>query len=272
MPDFSTLAGGATETGSTPGSSTGITLTANAVANTKGAWAQVIASTLYPTAWLLISVAASSGGTRGFLLDIGIGASTAEKVLIADLNVDSRSNIAPSYASWIVPIAVPAGTRISARVACSSASSTLNVAVTCIAAALASDSGCVRSETLGAVSASTRGTQVDPGGVAHTDSAWGIGAATSFPWRWMAVSLAHSTTVTANASWLCDIGVGAAGSEKVLISDLYTQAGSSTDAPTPSVFCFPCSVPAGATLSFRARSDNITAADRVINATLTGFG
>jgi hypothetical protein len=91
-------------------------------ANTKGAWTTVGASTGFPYKFMLVFVTfpkewTSAGGTRrNCMMDIGIGSSGNEVILIPDLyfRVDEWQRCgAPQSVTW--PVSVPAGARISAR-------------------------------------------------------------------------------------------------------------------------------------------------------------
>lgn len=101
--------------------SRGLTLTAPGSLNTKGAWTEMVASTSGDLNALCICPQGAGGtamSATGVLVDIGIGASTAETVLIAD--VHGFGNTAEFY-GWRNPMTygvnIPAGSRISARYA-----------------------------------------------------------------------------------------------------------------------------------------------------------
>jgi hypothetical protein len=100
----------------------GVTVTADATIHTKGAWAQIIASTARDAYGITVFIAATAGAAstnQRYLVDIGIGASSSEVVLIPDLLCGNASafnaaaNTGP--AMFHFPIYIPAGSRISAR-------------------------------------------------------------------------------------------------------------------------------------------------------------
>jgi hypothetical protein len=109
------LAGGHEYGGVTTGAWT--TIDPGGTANTKGAYAQLIASTARPakgfTLWLGTQ---NDGTTNNQLLDIAIGAASSEQIILADACIRS-----PSYAamqiSQIGPIwtPIPEGSRIAVR-------------------------------------------------------------------------------------------------------------------------------------------------------------
>jgi hypothetical protein len=100
----------------------GVTVTADATIHTKGAWAQIIASTARDAYGITVFIAATAGAASSnqrYLVDIGIGAASSEVVLIPDLMCgnasafNAASNTGP--AMFHFPIYIPAGSRISAR-------------------------------------------------------------------------------------------------------------------------------------------------------------
>ena len=85
----------------------------------KGAWAQVISSLDHDTFGLLININSntSSGASRNTVVDIGIGASGQEVVLIPDLLCGNASPYTVNGQGYwyYFPVAIPAGTRIAVR-------------------------------------------------------------------------------------------------------------------------------------------------------------
>ena len=88
--------------------------------DTKGSWAQLIASTVRPVQCLILAFGTQLNTARvdnRWLVDIGIGAATSEQILIPDISI--RSNVG---ADIITPLNsspffldIPAGTRVAAR-------------------------------------------------------------------------------------------------------------------------------------------------------------
>lgn len=105
--------------------SVGTNVTPSATANTKGSFAQLIASTARDYCGLVVVV--GPAGTAGdiYLVDIAIGAAASEQVIIPNVRMAFSTTItaSPIY----IPMAVPAGTRISARAQASAASGTATV-------------------------------------------------------------------------------------------------------------------------------------------------
>ena len=96
-----------------------VTVTANSTAHTKGSWVQLIASTTANASYIVIEAGdvSASGANTATLLDIGTGASGSETALIENIGIGGASR-ATNRASFAfgVPIRIPSGTRISARI------------------------------------------------------------------------------------------------------------------------------------------------------------
>jgi hypothetical protein len=90
-----------------------VTLTASATAHTKGSWTQLIASTsgasnIFSSVWQGSAVASTDTAT---LMDIGIGASGSETVIASNIAVGGYGS-----ATIVLPVNIPSGTRIAARI------------------------------------------------------------------------------------------------------------------------------------------------------------
>lgn len=140
------------------------TVTANASAHTKGAWAQLISSTTAQTDWLLIApnVSAANGVDTSFLLDIGTGGSGSEVVRIANIAAGYRqgnTSVGRQCAPFLFPLRVPASTRIAARAqsAVGGLSGTVQIATMTGAARSAMPTTL---DTIGADTAASRGTNL----------------------------------------------------------------------------------------------------------------
>lgn len=96
----------------------GVAVTSGA-ANTKGSWAQLIASTAREAHGFTILVSNNflSNTVRRSMFDIGIGAAASEQVIVANLTCTfgGALNAAPAPTAFFFPIRIPAGTRVAAR-------------------------------------------------------------------------------------------------------------------------------------------------------------
>jgi hypothetical protein len=271
MPEFPFVSGGVVRgAGATAGtSSAATTLTAAGSANTKGTAVQLIAATEFDASWILVQLSNVSS-TASYLVDILIGAAT-EQVIIPNLYAISKpgGNASP----YLFPLFVPKGSRLSARCQASTASATIEINIVLVAGTMIAGGSAPSWVTeYGAVALSI-GTNIDPGAVADTDSAWvEITAATTMPHNWLAIAARFSDIIlAASTKWRLNIGIGAA-TEQVLIPDLHFSAETGNDVPANSVAFLPVFIPAGSRLTAKVRSSVTTDGDRDIWLKLYGAG
>jgi hypothetical protein len=102
-------------------SSKGTAIDPGAVANTKGSYVQLVASTARDYMGLTIVTDRGAGGNLGgnsifdWLIDVAVGAAGAEKIIIPDYHAGTYANTALAANPTFVPINIPSGTRIAAR-------------------------------------------------------------------------------------------------------------------------------------------------------------
>lgn len=249
------------------------TVTAGGTANTKGSYAQIVASCPFDAAGFYLHFGGGNTGTHDTLWDIAVGAAGSEQIILADFQV-SVSGFTSAKTQVFVPLRIKAGERIAVRLQSTTASATLGIGIQLVAGDFFSEVGLGRATTYGAVTADSGGTQVDSGATAHTKGAWTeIVASLTNPIRYMIVcvgSRANGVYDTSGAA-LHDIGVGAAASEQVLVDDLHTVVVSVMDLHDPGAFGRPVSVAAGQRLSARAQTGVTDANDRLRDIVIIGF-
>lgn len=271
MPDFSGL--GATfyeAAGANAATSAGTTIS-DAGTNTKGSYTQLIASTTYPSSWIYVVLNKPSTADE-FLVDLAVGASSSEQVIVSDLIVAAASVGASQGSSYLFPLSIPAGSRLSAR--CQSNSSgadSIDVTVHLISGTMISPAGMGIVTTYGANTGTTLGTNVDPGGTAHTKGAYvEFSSSTAYPINWLVIATVIDVSVAAEENFLLDIAVGGSGSEQVAIPNLYFRAPSTIDRPFPSAVALPVSIPAGSRISARCQCSVNTATERLLGLIMYG--
>lgn len=250
--------------GADTGNSRGTAVTSGS-ANAKGSWVQLDASLANDCALLVVGVRMFSSGSHSILVDIATGAASSETVRIPNLHV---AGIATDVNYFSIPVAIAAGTRIAARSQCNSSSQT------CYVTAYAQEAGVLAAPpatvaTYGADTTDTLGTSVDPGGgAAHTKGSWyQLTASTSADIDALVVNFGGKrNTARTNASWLVDIGTGGAGSETVVLSDLFVGSSSAENlAPA----CVPPmvvpTITAGTRLAARAQCSTTDPSDRLLD-------
>jgi len=189
--------------------SSSFTVTADSTKDVKGAWTEIIASTSEDTNFIYLSLAgtAISGSNTGMLLDVGIGGAGSESVVISNVPCGWQPNIQQMLLNF--PLAISAGSRISARCASFIASDT--VAVQFTTAVVTGFVGSTLIDTFGAVTTDSRGTNI-PGDNTYVQFV----ASTSVQYRAivMVPCLGASTNVAVAAeNSTYTLGIGASGSE-----------------------------------------------------------
>lgn len=111
--------GRATTYGAATADSGGTEVDPGGTANTKGAYAQIVAATTNPIRYMVVCVGSRNNGVYASarsLMDIAVGAAASEQVLIDDLfMVVSDSTDLHEPASFGLPVSVAAGQRLAAR-------------------------------------------------------------------------------------------------------------------------------------------------------------
>ena len=264
----------------------GTQVTSSATAHTKGAWVQLDAATGFDASLLLLDIAVQFQDTL-YLFDIGIGASGSEQVLIPNLLVSQSTAVIPRLS---IPISIPAGSRIAVRSQDNFGSSTSFVSGMIIAGGWAGQSPFNTVNAYGPNTATSNGVIADAGATANTKGAWAqITASTASAMKAIMVSGIRGvpgTAMTADFANLVDIGVGASGSEQVLIPNIVFQASITTGGATGSPLVLsglgtlfprfippiPCDIPAGVRLAVRQQSTTTNAADRTSAYAIYGLG
>lgn len=219
MSDFG-VAGGIPRSeswGVVSGSSGGTTVSA-ATANIYGSWVQLKASTGLEATSLIITIADPNGNDE-IKVDIGIGASGSEVVIAESLFFRADGYLRNNGMTYSLPLRVPAGTRVAARMRSASASRSCQVSVR----ALAGDSSYNAFERLEPIGGAYVAT---PGYTGHTKGAWSqLVAASAANYKALHIVFGLLDYVSSQTSCgLLDLGVGAAGSEVIIVPDLHVTA------------------------------------------------
>lgn len=222
----------------------------------KGAWAQVIASTTDDSFGLLICVNSSStsAASRNIVLDIGLGASGAELVLVPDLIAGNANTYGAGGVWYFFPVFVPAGSRVSAR-AQGTVATTFNVFLQ-LQQRLANPANYRKASFVEAVGMATlpQGTATPSGTTAK--GAWALlGTTTRRLWWWqLGVQVSSADTTHSTASYHLDVAVGDATNKDIIIQDAQFLTTTNESASTPPLSIgleFP--VEAGSSIYVRAQ-------------------
>lgn len=255
----------------------GLTLGASATSDTeitvgddtKGAWAELAASTGIDAKTIVIGIIGNALSGGEWLIDLGIGASGSEVVLIPNI-LHSQSVIHPEY--YCFECDIPSGTRISARAERTGGTTSLRGAI------LISDT---RIPELSTYAYTTHGQElgsdpiavtIDPGSTVHTKGAYiELASSVAADCRVIALKMGHDGTNLnrTDALWAIDLAKGAAGSEVIVVPDLWFKGDATGDALPTNPVVLPGSDFQSQRLSIRARCSITQATDRLFNCVLT---
>lgn len=252
--------------------SRGVAVTSSATVNNKGAWTELIASTPHASNGFYLNVR-TTNSTSG-CIDIGIGPAGAEIVVVPNLWVGTQ-NVVQGHV-W-VPIALPRGVRVAARVQSGAASKTFHLALAIASQNYRAPRGLQGAFSAGvATTATTTSTGIDPGLTANSKGGWTeLIASTDRVTRWIVLSL-HWAGVArvAETNWLVDVGMGPIGAEQVVVPDIAIVArdanSSNSSSITPLLVSMPAYIPLGSRIAVRAQCD-ATSNDRNFGVGLVGL-
>lgn len=256
--------------------STGTSVAAHASANTLGSWVQLGADTTRD-AYLFAAAMTSIAQGVGHLVDIGIdpaGGTSFTPVVQQIAVAVANTATAPPLQAHFVPFGglfVPAGSAVAARTRASTGGETLDVRALLMSGS--PDVGYTWVETLGADTADSGGTSIDPGATANTKGAWTtLSAATSYDIDAFVVMVNSSATLSAqnDAEGFIDIAIEVSSTQHIIVGNYpFMQSGSEiTVAPRVLV---PTPIPLGSKVVARAQSTLNTSGRRVFDLSLLGF-
>lgn len=229
--------------------SSGGTTVSSTTAGVYGPWVELKAATGLEATNLIVNIADPNGWNQ-IDVDIGIGAAGSEVVIAEGLFMRPDGYLRNNGMTYTLPLRVPAGVRVAARMRSAAASRSCQVSVR----ALAGDSpfgAFQRLESIGGIYL------VSTGYTAHTKGPWGqITAATAAAYRAFHVVYGLIDFVSGQTSTaLFDIGIGAASSEIVIVPDLHATAHDLSGAShnTYQQAVIPGAVPAGTRLANRVQ-------------------
>ena len=262
--------------GTVSGSSGGTALTNSGVAHTKnGTYTQLVASSPFDAHGFLVQLSVNSAGTnQSYLVDIAIGASSAEVVIVPNLLFDTGLSASYPHGVIWIPIPIPAGTRISARQQNNTTTGTLRVSVILLGGGLFGVPFAGRCSDIGTDTSASNGTVYDPGGSGNTKGGY-TQLTASVPHDVKALILAagsNRNSGPANAKWLVDVAIGGGGSEQVVVPNLQFASTTANSILPAFVGPIPVNIPAGSRLSVNAQCSVTDATDRKFGIAAYGIG
>lgn len=191
---------------------TAISVTLGAVANTKGSWSQVVASTSGTVGMVrLRAMNYANAVAHATLLDIGIGAAGSEVVVVPNVTVGGGG--APNAFGGLIidiPVSIPAGTRVAVRAQSQRTSYSFSINVVLLSALDAATTP-TSLDTLGVSTATSSGTAMSGASGTYVQ----ITSATTRDYQGLIVvpAIAANGTLSGTATVTFTLAVGAAGAE-----------------------------------------------------------
>ena len=250
--------------------STGLTVTAGATANTKGSWV-TFGTPSFQYESILVCAAQTAASRK--LFDIGVNDGSGNWHVIAGNIAFEGSKSADSIHHFELPLRVKAGQELGIRIQASTASHILIMTITGFSKGHHGAPGYAQIVPL-FTSTSSRGVTIDPGATANTKGPWTqLIASTPYPLDSLLFygGRAGDVSRTNAATALIDIGVGEAGSEYVLVPDIFARWTTTLDGPEIYAGQLNVSVPAGVRLVARAQCTDTVAGDRNLDVCLYGL-
>lgn len=206
-------------------------------ANVLGAWAEVVASLTADVGFVHITIPLPMDGAAGinssYQLSIGVGAAGSEVVVVDDLAVGwlpqaVTTSDTRGHPGFLLPLFIPRGSRVAIALRSTRFPSTKSFVLNFFAPFTGLKPS-NKIQGIGLSTANSRGTVLTTPGAINTKGAWTeLTAATAEPFAALAVAIqGGSDTTQAQTEALVDVGVGAAGSEVVVISDIGVSISSS---------------------------------------------
>lgn len=243
-------------------------------ANVKGSWLQLVASTPFDACGFMVSLR-SGGGVMNILYDIGVGAGGSEIAIAGNLLTQTDAAANDVYDEWrYIPVAIPAGTRLATRAQASLTTKTISdVRINLVAKPFTGYGELSRCTDYGAVTASTRGTNMTP--PTSGNGAYVQLTAACNDIKLLMLTLSSNPGQNANYGGTVELAIGAGGSEQTVVPGVPILARVATTA-TPVGFggrhpaIIPLSIPAGTRIASRVVGTG-TPGTLLVSAIVHGF-
>lgn len=260
--------------GATAASSIGTAINAGS-ANNKGSWGQIIASTTYEAHGLILVANHNNASTptASNLIDVGVGGSGFEQVVVPDILLSNDQWHMKPGAMAVFPTPIPKGSRVAVRHQSTNGSDSMDFLVHLLSEPYFGFR-CGKCVSIGTTTADSGGTAVDPGTSANTKGSYAqlIASTVEDLVGFMVCIGNQGSTKTSTANALLDIAIGGAAAEQVVLANMPVTCDSNSELYQPIWSpIIPCFIPAGSRIAARAQSSITTAGARVFDVALVGF-
>lgn len=248
----------------------GVALTASATPHAKNTtYIDVITTTAFHAGYLIVTFANFSAAGDA-LVDIAMGAGGSEIVVAANLYCYNRAGQTPH--SYTLPVNIPAGSRVSARFQCATASATMDITIVLGSVDLLSTGYGANPLTYGMNLGNSGGTDVDPGTTINTLGAYAqITASLTRDVNGLLLVLDNNADNARTAcQWLVKLARGGLGSERILATVMAGCDGTADIVMPPTIY-LPVYIPAGERLSAACQCTINTAGDRLLGVLVIAF-
>ena len=239
------------------GSSHGDNVSPSTTIHTKGSYKELTASSSADATGIIIMGSRGTGQAR-YLLDVAVGAAGFEVNIVNNLSFyANKANI--DLGTYLIPINIPSGSRISARCQKSNGSVGWNLHLCCNLLTKDNSNGLTTAYTWGANTGDTSGVQCIPSATRSVKGSWAqITASTEAKVTMISMGYLQLATALTDTESITDIGIGGAGSEVVLIPDITNVSENALDSlmGPANLMLLPIDIPASSRLSVRTQANN----------------
>lgn len=246
-------------------------------ANAKGAYVQLIAATGFDYSALTVQLVGTGGGGQCYLVDIAIGAAGSEVVIAPNILLDTARGGYQNVISLPLPLAIPIGARLAARVQEAGGTGSRTVQVTLIGRAggvNTPSATCGSVNNYGANTATSSGVLVDPGATLNIYGAWAeiVGATVRSHAGIIAVlGTEQFAPSMIDTIYYLQIGIGASGSETILC-EFMSAISSGANRLHENLFDIAAALPEGTRIAMRSKCVlSAVAAARHVTAVILGY-
>lgn len=208
-----------------------------------------------------------------YLIDIGLGNSGQERILISCLYFSGGGNYMRHARDYLLPLYIPEGSRISMRFQIDSSGTYPLAAQIMIFEGSFLSQAYQECQSIGIDTSDSGGAEVDSGGIANTKGAWSfIGRPTKDIKGFIFCIGIQQNNGRPDTYGLLDIAIGEEGDEEIIIPDYSFGTDTWTDAlsPTNSPY-FPISIPKNTRIAARSQMDITDATDRKLDVMIYGM-
>ena len=246
-----------------------INISTSGTANVPYNWTEIVTSADFDANRLEFTISTSAIATGTALcFQVGIGASGSEVAITDYYKVGRIDTNAPYRVS--LQVNIKKGDRVSLR----GIGDTWDTITTrCHTLVNVENAHMLQNEILDTNTNYYDVITVDPGATANTKSAWVEAIAScNFNIKQLDFFVWQTVSKDPSVTYLIDIGIGASGSEVVIIPNYYIIGPAWSAAKYPTLTKFDVNIPAGTRIAIRLQSDYTAATGRPLDMTMNGWG